>query len=201
MKKAQICLSFTSNTVDVKIKTERLAIHSYIDDDFENCVLLYGDDKITRYFDHGKPRSRAEVEEYIRERGRKHFDKGSPFGLFSIFDKQDGAFIGQVDLLPTTEAGIFEIGCILHAKYHNQWVGTEAVQALMIEYTEYLNTSYLKHPNPLILKVMGTVHPQNKASKQLIENLGMIFSRVEPRFGHPRLWYYYTPPSSLTINK
>ncbi len=92
-------------------------MHSYREEDFENCVSLYGCEFITRYFDHGLPRSKHEVKQLILDRGTKYFLNGMPYGLFSIFLKQDLSFIGQVDLLPTEEIDVLEIGFILHKHY------------------------------------------------------------------------------------
>ncbi len=104
--KPRISFQLDGNELFVEMETDNLYVRSYKDEDFENCVLLYGDEGITKFFDHGKPRSRKEVEDYVAQRGRRYFNRGEPFGLFSIFDKQDMSFMGQVDLLPTGEPGV-----------------------------------------------------------------------------------------------
>jgi RimJ/RimL family protein N-acetyltransferase len=191
-QKPNISFYRESWSLKVKIETENLYIYSYSEKDFEECVRLYGDEIVTKYFDHGKPRSRVEVENYIAEKGNKHFNKGEPFGLFSIFDKHTGVFIGQVDLLPMGEPGVVEIGCILHECYHSMGIGTEAVRAMVLDYVEILNVDFKFNEHPIV-KVIGTVHPDNILSRKLIKSLGMIFEKSQRRFDNPRLWYAYFP--------
>lgn len=201
LPKPQFIFSFNSDVLNVEIRTDRLCIYSYKNHDFEDCVSLYGDSEITKYFDHGKPRSRVEVRKYVDERGRKYFDKGEPFGLFSIFDRQGMSFIGQVDLVPFDEPGVVEIGCILHKQYHKQSVGSEAVRVLMFDYVDELIKRGVKSNGAVISKVIGTVHPENLGSKRIIEKFGMTFEKFQERFNSPRLWYSYSPTSKLANNQ
>lgn len=188
--KPSISFQRISNRLQIEIETERLLIRSYVETDFENCVLLYGNEINTRYFDYGKPRTRHEVEKLIQERGNKYFFVGEPFGLFSIYSKKSMDFIGQIDLLPSEEFGAIEIGFILCRKFHNQGFCTEAVRAIVFEYTDFLNNSgefvcdYLP-----INKIIATVHPENKSSRRVLEKLGMTLDKIQDRFGAPRLWY------------
>src|SRR3989344_3113065 len=101
-REESFCFKFHPNNrhLFVTFESERLQISSYRDEDFENCVQLYGNKTLTKYFDHGKPRSRKEIEELTRGKGIEYFRKGKPFGLFSLFDKTDGAFVGQMDIFP-----------------------------------------------------------------------------------------------------
>lgn len=188
-KKPNISFHYDSHVVRVEIETKNLHIKSYSDSDFENCVALYGNETITKFFDHGKPRSRLEVEQYIQEKSDRFFNNGEPFGLFSIFDKENMAFIGQVDLVPTDEIGVVEIGCILNKKYQNQGLGTEAVRTLLFDYIEELNRSNFKSTAIPVVKIIGTVHPENYLSRGLIKNIGMAFDKFQERFDNPRLWY------------
>ena len=82
----------------VEIKTERLYMRSYKETDFEDCVSLYSDEKLVKYFDHGKPRSRQDVASLIEERADKTFKNGKPFGLFSIFQNTDMALLATGSL-------------------------------------------------------------------------------------------------------
>ncbi|MFZ0565209.1 MAG: GNAT family N-acetyltransferase [Chlamydiales bacterium] len=199
--KPKISFNFQYHELQVKIETQRLYICSYQDNDFENCVSLYGNKEITKYFDHGKARSRVEVENLISERGKTYFIKGQPFGLFSVFSKYSMNFMGQVDLVPTNELGTVEIGCILHKQYQDQNFGTESVIALAVHYVDELNFRNIKFNGKAICKVMGTVHPKNVPSNKILKKLGMTFDKYEERFGNPRLWYSYVPKSAYVENQ
>ena len=184
-----ITFNCINNTVRVEIETERLYIRSYKDEDLENCIKLYGDQSLTKYFDDGRPKSRHEVIKLTDENGKKFFETGAPFGLFSIFLKSDMSFIGQIDLIPLDAPETVEIGCIFDRKYHNQGYPGEALRAFLFSYVKKLNHQGYTYHGMSIKKVIATVHPANKASKRLVHNLGMTFEKIEERFGHPRLWF------------
>lgn len=187
--KPRVSFYFLFDSLNVEIETERLFIHSYRENDFENCLTLYGDEGLTKYFDHGKARKKYEIEELVLKKGSKYFIEGKPFGLFSIFCKKGMAFIGQIDLLPAEEAGSAEIGFILHEQYQNQGFCTEAVEAFLFEYMEELNFRGPRCVELPINKVIATVHPLNQPSKRILQKVGMTFDKIQERFGNPRLWY------------
>lgn len=197
--KSYISFRFASNYLEVDIETERLFIQSYKDTDFQNCISLYSNENITKYFDHGKARNKLEIENLISEKGKKYFSNGKPFGLFSIFHKQDMTFIGQIDFLPSEELGIAEIGFILNEQYHNQGFCSEAVNAIAFDYVEAINTGNFKCDELFISKVIATVHPENSSSRKVLQKTGMTLDKIQERFGQPRLWYSI-PVSSITKN-
>lgn len=195
--KSEVFLSEEESVVQVEIETPRLLIRSYHVQDFEECVALYGNTKITKFFDHGKPRSRNEVKKLIREK-TGYFKKGQPFGLFSIFLKNSMTFIGQIDLIPV-KPGVVEIGFILLAKYQNKGFGSEIVNAFLLDYVNELNVQGYSYGGSPIKEVIATVHPLNLPSKKLMEKMGMHFKKFQNRFDAPRLWYTYKLPILQTV--
>ena len=192
--KQNFCISLKSNGLLIEGETQRLFIRSYQDHDINDCVSLYGDKRITKYFDHGEPRSKHEVDGYVKSRGRKYFDKGEPFGLFSVFLKKSRIFIGQVDLVPTGFPGVIEIGWIFHLKYHNQGYCTEAVSDFLMILVDTLIKRKIKSDGNVIRKIIATAHPDNTASNKMIQKIGMTFEKFQERYGgKPRMWYSYFP--------
>lgn len=182
--------------IRVEIETRRLYIRSYDARDYENCISLYGDEKLTKYFDGGKPRSKNEVENLVNEKGVKYFRDGIPFGLFSIFNKENMTFIGQIDLIPFDNKGTVEIGFILLREYHNQGFCQEATRAFILDYVNELNRSPFKFFQIPITKIVATTHPENYASKRVMEYVGMNFEKSLNRFNQPRLMFSYIPKTS-----
>jgi len=174
-----------------EIETPRLYIRSYNDEDFYDCLQLYGDKEITKHFDFGRPRTLHEVKELIVEKGLKYFSKAKPFGLFSVFEKDTMEFLGQVDFLPSEEPGTVEVGYIFHSRYHNQGYCTEAVKAIIFDYVYEVNFRYLTQRNK-IQKIIATAHPKNYPSIKVLEKLGMSFYKFEDRFEKERLWFSLT---------
>jgi len=185
--------------LQVKVETKRLIIYSYHKSHFDDCLALYGDPVLTKYFDHGKPRSNEEVKQLIKEKADKYFDHGLPFGLFSIFDKENGNFIGQFDLIPATDPQVVEIGCIFHRPYHNRGYCPEVVKCFLNEYIEKINQMFRRTKRTLITKAIATTHPKNFASIRMIKLVGMKYEKTESRFGTYRKWFACPVPQ--TINK
>lgn len=197
MISASINFQESDEGVYVEIETERLLIRSYQDHDFENACQLYSNEELTKYFDNGQPKSRLEVKTLTEDMGKKFFRKREPFGLFSVFQKSSMAFIGHIDLIPTEEPGVIEVGFIFDKKYHKQGFCQEGVKALLCPYiTEIIKKGVQCH-GVSINKIMATVHPANTASKKVLEKIGMHFEKIGERFKSLRLWYAMPPISIL----
>lgn len=173
----------------MELSSERLFIRPYQESDFEQSVALYGDPTIIKYFDHGKPFTRDDVRSLIQNSGIKHFQEGRPLGLFSIFKKDDMSFVGHIDLLPTDQPGILEIGFILHKTHQGLGFCTESVNILLQHVEQLVNDGYMILGS-FIKGITATVHPKNIGSKRVLEKSGMTLEKSSPRFGQPRLWYF-----------
>lgn len=183
-------ISFSRNGAQLSIEafTDRLFIRSY-DEDFERCLSLYGDGELTRYFDHGKPRTYREIVEYVGDRGSRYFDQGLPFGIFSVFLKE-GVFVGQVDLVPTENPGEVEIGWIFLEKFHGQGLCSEAVMSFLMPLVQRIVNMKLKSKGAVINRVIATAHPENIASNKIIQKAGLTLYQTGLRYGgKPRNWY------------
>ncbi len=183
-------ITFSRNGAQLSIEafTDRLFIRSY-EEDFERCLSLYGDGELTRYFDHGKPRTYKEIIEYVGDRGSRYFDQGLPFGIFSVFLKE-GVFVGQVDLVPTENPGEVEIGWILLEKFHGQGLCSEAVMSFLMPLVQRIVNMKLKSRGVVINRVIATAHPENIASNKIIQKAGLMLYQKELRYGgKPRNWY------------
>lgn len=178
-----------NKSIEIRLETERLIARSYCSDDFNNYCSLFGDEKITLYFDHGKPKSESEVRKLIREKGVRFFNTLKPFGFFSLFEKKEMNFMGMFDLLPADEPSTVEIGIALLRNYQGSGFAKEIAVLFINDYIEFINRELLNKENEKIRKIIATVHPKNMPSKRLIESLGMGFDKSEDRFGNPRRWY------------
>jgi trans-aconitate 2-methyltransferase len=193
-KKSYSLISVTEQqgVIDVRIETENLIICSCKESDFDDCVVLYSDIKLTKYFNYGRPFTKEEVAQLF-EKGRKYFREGELLGLFSIFEKSTGEFVGQIDLFPTNETNVVEIGCILGRSHHHKGYAIEAINSVLIDLINEINERSRNRNHSFIMKVIATVHPKNTPSKKILKKLGMIFENEQFRFNAPRIWYAYYP--------
>lgn len=178
--------------VKIEKTTERLYIRSYDRSDYENCLLLYADPVLTHFFDHGKPRSKDEINTYLAERGDFFFQKGLCFGLFSVFLKDKKTFIGQIDAVPTGIPGEVEIGWIFFKEFQNFGYCSESIILFLIPLIKNLANNKIEASGKVIDRIVATAHPQNKASQRIMEKAGLSFYKNGLRYGgNPRNWYKY----------
>lgn len=176
--------------VQIEGVTARLFIRSYKSKDYDLSASLYRDPVITRYFDHGQPRTPEEINTYIKGRGTTYFQKGLPYGLFSVFLKDSGQFIGQIDLVPTDTPGALEIGWIFKKQFHGKGYCSEAGQEFLMPLIDQLVQLGYRSGNQVINKVIATAHPDNQASRKVITKLGLKFVRSGLRYSNnPRNWF------------
>ncbi|MGE3556362.1 MAG: GNAT family N-acetyltransferase [Candidatus Obscuribacterales bacterium] len=187
----RVSFSRSSGHFNGKIITQRLSIRPYVPEDFGKCEELYANAQATKYYDYGMPLTSEQVSTAISKRGVVHFLQGMPFGVYSVFDKLDNRFLGQVDIYPTDIPGEVEVGCILFPEYQAQGIGTEAIGALLKDYIPALRAAGYQSNGAMISFVIATAHPDNMASNRLLSKLGMKFTKMEKRFGQPRVWYGY----------
>jgi len=191
----KISIYYNSISLSIESFTDRLFIRSYSEEDFERCLSLYGDKEITKFFDHGQPRTKEEIFEYVQNRGGKYFDLGEPYGLFSVFLQKSNTFIGQVDLVPTGNPGEVEIGWIFHKRFHNNGFCSEAVLDFLLPFIRKIVEMGFKANGEIINRVIATAHPENIASNKIIQKAGLTMYKSQIRFeygGNPRNWYELT---------
>ncbi len=187
---AEICINSNFQKLSIEGKTNRLFIRSYLDVDFNDCLALYSDKEVTKYFDHGEPRSERAIFEYIQERGRRYFDCGEPYGLFSVFLKDSSIFIGQVDLVPTDNPGEVEIGWIFHKAFQNKGYCSEAILEFLMPVINEIRKEEFKANGLVVNKIIATAHPENIPSNKIMQKAGLSLYHFQLRYGgKPRNWY------------
>lgn len=186
MRKIAIDISFQDEGIVAEIFTENMYLRVFQEEDFEDAVKIYSDEKLTRFFDFGRPYSIQEIEKIIKERAYSISKKGIPLGIFSAFDLQSGDFVGHFDLIPINSFKTVEIGCILKREFHHKGLGLEGAKVLVCEYIKELNRRGFQ-----IEKVIATTHPKNFPSIAILKSIGMNREKKGFRFGSPRIWYGY----------
>lgn len=188
-----------SQSLQIQLATARLVIRSFELDHLPLSLELYGDSEITRFFDSGKAKTSEEVRQLVHREGVSYFARGIPWGIFSIFAKESGEFIGHIDLFPSDEPGFLEVGYILRKEAQGRGFCSEAALCLVYDYVPLLmKQGYRVHGRP-IKGVVATVHPSNISSKNVLEKLGMTYQRSLIKFDQPRLLYMLSFPSSRQL--
>ena len=190
MKEMSFLQDSKTGRLSIESFTDRLYIRSYLKEDFDQCLLLYSDKELTKFVDRGEPRNEKEIYEYVEERGDRYFNQGQPFGIFSIFLKENKTFVGQVDLVPTENPGEVEIGWIFHKEFHSKGICTEAVLNFLMPFVYKLAKMGYKSNGRLINRIIATAHPENIPSNKVIQKAGLVMYQTCLRYGgNPRNWY------------
>lgn len=148
----------------IVLETKRLTLESISLNHLNDIAALRADPDVMKYVGDRNVQTKEQVEAFIRA-GLGYFEKyGMDF--FSVFEKSTGHFVGQAGLFhlrfDTTQSEV-ELAYRLHKRYWGLGYATELATALI----EYGFTQLS------LLKIIAVHHPDNLASKRVIEKAGM----------------------------
>ena len=147
------------------IETERLVLRPVTLDDAE-AMFEYASDKETTRYTFPTNQSLEETKNNIAQ-----FYLANPLGRWGIELKNSGEFIGTIDLHKIdTVLKKAAIGYIIHQKYWNQGLTTEANRAVIKLAFEEIGMN----------KLTALHDKDNPASGKVMEKSGMRFSHEEP---------------------
>lgn len=150
------------------LQSDRLGFRAWTDSDLELALTLWGDPAVTRWIDARGQLSRDQV----RDRLAQEIARARAYGVqyWPIFLLRNDDFVGCCGLRPHDLArGTYEFGVHIRPAYWRRGLATEAATAV-IDYA--FNR----------LKVKGLFaghHPQNLASRHLLEKLGFRYTHDE----------------------
>jgi RimJ/RimL family protein N-acetyltransferase len=151
-------------TLTFPLRTERLELRPFVDDDLDALFDMQSDEEMTRYLYWG-PRSREEVLidlERIKQLTATD-GEGDAIRLAAVLP-DTGAVIGDISLWRTNRAHAQgEIGYVLHPAYHGHGYATEACEALLRIGFEVFG----------LHRIVAGADARNAASIRVMERLGM----------------------------
>ena len=149
------------------LETERLRLRPVAADDLDDFATLYADAEVMRYIGVGGPLTRDQAQqrlEFMLDHWRKH-----GFGMWTLLQKADGAFIGRCGLrYVETATDEIELGYTLRKAFWGQGFATEASRVVMRYAFEVLK----------IGRLVALADPDNVASINVMKKVGMTFERV-----------------------
>ena len=151
-------------TLTFPLRTERLELRLFVDDDLDALFEMQSDEAITRYLYWG-PRSRDEVRNELER--IKQFtaidDERDAIRVAAVLPAS-GAVIGDIALWRTSRPHAQgEIGYVLHPAHHGHGYATEACEALLRVGFEVLG----------LHRIVASADARNEASIRVMERLGM----------------------------
>ncbi|MBY0545527.1 MAG: GNAT family N-acetyltransferase [Gammaproteobacteria bacterium] len=154
--------------MSIFLETERLILTAPELSHLPDLIALRADPGVMQYIGQkGTTQTREEVEQFL-DRAMTYQTKHG-FGFCSVFDKENGDFVGQAGLchpgLDDKETDI-EIAYRLHKRYWGKGYATELVRALIAWGFEHLPVS----------KLIAVINPNNNASRRVLEKVDMLYT-------------------------
>ncbi len=153
------------------ITTPHLTLRAFVEQDAAPLHRIFGAPGVLRYFPSDKPPTLDQVRKMIAGQ-LKHWEQYD-YGWWATVLRSENTFIGWSGLqfLPDTDE--IEIAYLLDPDFWGRGLATEAARAgLRYGFADLeLQT------------IVAIVHPENAASRRVIDKLGMSFVEQKPYFG------------------
>ncbi len=146
------------------IHTERLILRGFIPADYEPLCAILGDRDVLRYLPNTEPFPPEVVERIIQRQGVHWQEHG--YGWYALEDRQTGEMVGWCGLNVLDETGETEIKYLLKQSHWGCGLATEAASRCVQDGFDLLGLD----------EIIGLVHPENSASRHVLEKLGMRYT-------------------------
>jgi RimJ/RimL family protein N-acetyltransferase len=161
--------------------TERLRLRAFRQDDLYVLAAMVADEDQMRFYP--RPRTRAEAAAWISRNLDLYENHG--LGIWLVESLRASAFLGYCGLRPVVLEGVCEteIGWHVRKGVWNQGIATEAAMAV----------SQLAVSRFGLARFVAIVHPDNRASRRVAENIGMHDERTTIFESAPAVIYATEP--------
>ena len=159
--------------LDVYMYTERLRLEAIKPGHTDDCVELFGSEKVMEKFAERKPRSKESVVSRINDSWLKRWKQNDPFSAFSIFRIDDDNYIGNIIVGYGDKPGQSEMARLLKHRFWKNGYGTESAGAMIYGFApEVIQRGYLLEGKPLS-QITATSTIDNIGSWKSLEKVGM----------------------------
>jgi ribosomal-protein-alanine N-acetyltransferase len=165
------------------LETDRLRLRPVSADDLDHFTALYADPDVMRFIGSRGPLSREltrERLEFMLEHWQRH-----GFGMWSLFRKGAGSFVGRCGMRYLENSTEIELGYTLMKSCWGQGLATEASRAV-VDYA----FGVMK-----IGRLIAVADAANTASVNVMTKLGMTFERTGVFYGAECVLYALGPTS------
>jgi RimJ/RimL family protein N-acetyltransferase len=163
-----------------ELRTARLSLRPFTPADAADHLALYRDPEVTRWLRAGpflgayaEERSREALARFVRHWGEQGF------GVYAVRDAATGRFLGQCGLNIIAELGEVEVLYAFERSAWGQGLATEAAGAALAHGFDTVG----------LPRIIAITHPQNTASRRVMEKLGLRYERDIEVFGLHAAYY------------
>jgi RimJ/RimL family protein N-acetyltransferase len=158
------------------IETERLRLRPLRSDDFDALHEIYSHPLVAAWIgEHSAAQTRAELEFYVRHQAEHGW------AFWALEERASGRFLGDCGVQPLErrEGGEPELGYDLHPDAWGRGLATEAAAATL-DYARRVLA---------FQRVIAVVKPDHRASRRVLERIGMTLVGERQAYGIPMLEY------------
>jgi ribosomal-protein-alanine N-acetyltransferase len=166
------------------LETDRLRLRPVAADDLDHFAALYGDPDVMRFIGQRVPMTREQTRErldFMLDHWRRH-----GFGMWSLFLKDGGAFVGRCGMRYMDNTIEVELGYTLARAHWGQGLATEASRAVLRYAFAVLRLD----------RIVALADPENTASVNVMKKVGMTFERSGHFYDSDCVLYAITAPQS-----
>jgi RimJ/RimL family protein N-acetyltransferase len=164
-----------------EVKTARLLLRRWRDDDLERLVALYGDPRVARFLSlDGRPWPRERSVAVLESFQRQWRERG--FGPWAVIDRHTGRWLGEIGLNELADwpgPDKVEVGWELHPSVWGRGLATEGARAALRYGFEVVG----------LKRIISTARADNAASRRVMEKCGLAFQEEFPYKGALAAWY------------
>jgi [ribosomal protein S5]-alanine N-acetyltransferase len=179
------------NALTVTIDTESLHIESVeaSEESYRSYAALFGDPEVMKTFATGQTKTRAEMEERIKDVWVKRWHANDPYSGLAVFKNDEDGFIGHVVLGHGDAEGQAELAYLFKKSHWNRGFATEAATAVVQDFAPATVAQGYKLDGKTLEKIKATARPDNVASVRILEKLNMHKIGEEEKFGALRFHF------------
>jgi len=164
-----------------KIETERLILRQALNTDLHDWAnQVFAVPDVIRYMPKRNMTPLERAERAFNNYNRLWEERG--IGGWIITDKQDGKFIGSIEIEYLDDTDEYELGYCLSKDYWGKGFATEASRAAVRFGFESVKLD----------RIIAVVVPENTASWRVLEHIGMIFEKKAVYYDLDVVYYAIT---------
>jgi RimJ/RimL family protein N-acetyltransferase len=162
----------------VDLFTARLLLRPFTAADRDAIHAIYADPEVMRHVGHGAHRTVTETSTALRTYAEILGERG--YSFLAVTERAGGTLVGDAGLHPLAGRGPdIELGYTFARAAWGRGYATEVGHALVAHAFEVLEVE----------RVVAQVEPANRASRHVLEKLGMTERGTRTAYGRPHLLY------------
>ena len=144
----------------MNLKTDRLYIRPFAEDDIEDAYEIYSNDNVCKYLLEVEWNPTSKEIEFSKKINNKKLDEDSPINLAVLLNRK---VIGDISVWYTGMKQTVEIGFVFNPKFSKKGFAKESVTAVIKELFDKYN----------VHRIQANLDARNTSSARLCNNIGM----------------------------